>query len=421
MPVISKISRVNDVRGDKQIKDEVENKKLREFNKRIFDNAPVSIVALDKTGKIIVANNLAQEFMNKPQKPIVGRMLMNTFGIKNNKKLTNLYKALLKKSEPFYYESLSYKENFSLRSKHLNIIATPLFNHDNEFDGAISIALDNTEAMRAKQRLQELNKNLEIKVLERTKQLDVINKKLMEVIELKSKFMADASHELRTPLTVIQGNLDLFIREAKVKNAEIPETCVLILNEIKRMTSLLSDLTILTSSDSKTEIFNYEEVDLKKLIKAASQSLQILAKQKKIHLVYKRSAKRVKVFGDEAKLEKLLLNIIRNAIKYTEEKGKIKIWIDIGNKFVKINVQDNGIGIPKEDLPYIFGRFYRVDKARSREEGGTGLGLSICRWIAEAHGGYISVESKQEEGSIFTVHLPCQKKAAKGLDLRYKK
>ena len=268
--------------------------------------------------------------------------------------------------------------------------------------------------------LQEANKNLEIKVLKRTRQLDVMNKKLREAIELKSKFIADASHELRTPLTVIQGNLDLAVREAKIKQTKIPETYILILNEIKRMTGVLSDLTMLTNFDAKTETLRYEKINLEKLIKAANQSLQILAKQKKIRLTYEKNARQIKIFGDESKLEKLLLNIIRNAIKYTEKNGKIKIWIEDDGEFVKINIQDNGIGIPKEDLPYIFERFYRVDKARSRKEGGTGLGLSICLWIAEAHGGYISVESEQGKGSTFTVHLPCLKKAVKGLDLKYK-
>ncbi|MCK4540069.1 PAS domain-containing protein [Candidatus Parcubacteria bacterium] len=405
MPIINKFSKT---------------KKLNEFNRRILDSAPVSVVALNKEGAIITANRLAMELMDKPQRPIINSKLTDTYEIKNNQKLRKLYKNLLEKGKPFYYESLLYKKSSSLHTKHLNIIAVPLFDNNKKLDGAISIALDNTEAMHTKQRLQELNKNLEIKVLERTKQLDVINKKLREAIELKSKFIADASHELRTPLTVIQGNLDLAIREIKNTQTKIPETYTLILNEIKRMTGVLSDLTILTNFDAKTETLHYEEVNLKKLIRAASQSLQILAEQKKIRLIYKKNAKRVKIFGDEAKLEKLLLNIIRNAIKYTEKKGKIKIWIENNSKFVKINIQDNGIGIPKEDLPYIFGRFYRVDKARSRKEGGTGLGLSICRWIAEAHGGYISVESKQEKGSTFTIHLPCQKKAVKGLDLRYK-
>ena len=116
--------------------------------------------------------------------------------------------------------------------------------------------------------------------------------------------------------------------------------------------------------------------------------------------------KQLTIMGDEAKVEKLLLNIARNAIKYNKKGGWVKIWTEKNNNGVNIYVEDNGIGIPKQDLPYIFERFYRVDKARSRGEGGTGLGLSIAKWIAEAHQGKISAESTMGKGSKFIIHLP---------------
>jgi signal transduction histidine kinase len=134
--------------------------------------------------------------------------------------------------------------------------------------------------------------------------------------------------------------------------------------------------------------------------------LKILADQKKIALIYKKGAKKIKITGDEAKLEKLLLNIVRNAIKYTNEKGRVKIWAERLAREATIAIEDNGVGIPEKDLPYIFERFYRVDKSRSREEGGTGIGLSIAKWIAEAHNGSITVESTVGKGTKFTVHLP---------------
>lgn len=100
---------------------------------------------------------------------------------------------------------------------------------------------------------------------------------------------------------------------------------------------------------------------------------------------------------------------MRNAIKYTNRNGLIEIWTDKDNEGARINVKDNGIGIPEKDLPYIFERFYRVDKARSRNEGGTGLGLSIVKWAVEAHGGKVTVESELNRGSLFTVHLPTKR------------
>ncbi len=172
------------------------------------------------------------------------------------------------------------------------------------------------------------------------------------------------------------------------------------------MTRVLSDLTMLTNVDSSSEQIVREPLNLGILFKAVSHSLDVLAKQKEISLNYAPNAKNIIIHGDEVKLEKLLLNIVRNAIKYTEVKGKIFLSVKKTGDKVKIYIKDSGIGIPEDDLPFIFERFYRVDKARSRGEGGTGLGLSICKWIAEAHGGNIEVESEVGIGTTFIITLP---------------
>lgn len=384
----------------------MEHQKLSEFNEKILNSAPISIVALDKGGKVISANKLAKELMDKPKNQIIGRRLIDTPEIKKNHSLRELYLKLLEESESFSYENLQYAATPKGEKKYLNIIAVPLFDENKKVSGAISMAINNTEAIVAKINLEDMNRNLEIIVLERTKELAIINNKLQEMIELKSKFIADASHELRTPLTVIQGNLDLAISEAKNRNEDIPEAFDLITSEIMRMTRVLSDLTMLTNTDAGTEKLQKTEINIGKLIKACGQSLMVLAEQKRISLIYKPGTKNIKIFADEDKIEKLLLNILRNAIKYSGEKGKIKIWSESKENFAIIHIQDNGIGIPKDDQPFIFERFYRVDKARSRAEGGTGLGLSICRWIAEAHGGHIEVASELGKGSTFSVYLP---------------
>jgi PAS domain S-box-containing protein len=382
-------------------------RQLSEFNQRILDASPISILAMDKKGKVVAANSLARSLMNRPKEEIVGRNLLKIEHIVNNPQLIRYYENLFKKGKSFFYNDMAYRpQKQKDQERSLNIIAVPLFDKKGRVEGAISMALDNTEAKNAKDKLEELNKGLETIVVKRTQELDDINKKLSQAIKLKSKFIADASHELRTPLTVIQGNLDLAIREAVKNGSEHSESLPLILSEVERMTSILSDLTMLTNADSRTEQILHEEVDLGQLVRSVGQSLKVLADQKKIALIYKKGAKRVKIFGDEAKLEKLLLNIVRNAIKYSRNKGRIKIWVENNEQQGKIFVEDNGIGIPKEDLSYIFERFYRVDKSRSREEGGTGLGLSICKWIAELHGGNIAVESEFGKGSKFTINLP---------------
>jgi signal transduction histidine kinase len=172
------------------------------------------------------------------------------------------------------------------------------------------------------------------------------------------------------------------------------------------MRDILSDLTMLTNADSLTETIMMEEVELGQVVEAVVKSLRVLADQKKIKLSYKQNTRNYHILGDEAKLEKMLLNIVRNALKYTDPKGAVQVWTEADKKEVRIMVEDNGIGIPEEDLPFIFERFYRVDKARARAEGGTGLGLSICKWIAEGHGGSITVSSIVNKGTVFTIHLP---------------
>ena len=172
------------------------------------------------------------------------------------------------------------------------------------------------------------------------------------------------------------------------------------------MTGILADLTMLTNTDVNSEQLAYEEVNLGSIIKAASQSLKVLAQQKRIKIKYKKGMEKLNIMGDEAKLEKLLLNIIRNAIKYNKERRWVKIWTEKDNNEARIYIEDNGIGIPEKDLPYIFERFYCVDKARTSSEGGVGLGLAIAKWIVEAHKGKISVESIFGQGSKFVIHLP---------------
>lgn len=388
-------------------------RKLSEFNKRILDNAPVSIMALDKDGKIALVNELCKKLMGKSEKQAIGRKLLATANIKNNSELLKKYKLLFNKGILFSYENMPYIPEKGGDMIYLNITAVPYFDKHNRIEGYISMALDNTEAVLAKQRLEDLNKGLEKKVMERTRQLDAINKELNKVLELKSKFMSDASHELRTPLTIMQGNLELAVREFKENKKEVPETIRAIEKELRYMTGVLNDLALLTNTNK--EKFEYEKVDLKSLLRAAAASMKILADKKKIEIKLIAGQKKLEVMGDEAKLEKLFLNLIRNSIKYTENNGLIKIYLEQAQSETRVIIEDNGIGIPEQDLPFIFERFYRVDKARNRKEGGTGLGLAICKFIADSHGGYIGIESIIGKGTKFTIHLPYDFKKQKTL------
>lgn len=265
---------------------------------------------------------------------------------------------------------------------------------------------DISKINKTKDRIKRLNEELEKKAVQKTWQLNQANKELNKALELKLKFISDASHELRTPLTIAQGNIDLAMRESKLANNKLPKFYSVIHNEIKQMTNILNDLSMLTNADSHAVHLSHENININMLIKDVSASLGVLTVSKNIKIVTQYHKNDFMIKGDEIQIEKLLINILRNAIKYSKKRGIIKIYAEFDKEEVKIFVEDNGIGIPEQDLPYIFERFYRVDKARSRSEGGTGLGLSICKWIAEAHGGKIDVQSKFGTGSKFIIHLP---------------
>lgn len=218
----------------------------------------------------------------------------------------------------------------------------------------------------------------------------------------QQRFVADVSHELRSPLTAIRGNLDLLRRGALDDAAARAETLAAIESETARMQRLVQDLLLLAQADAGVPIEKHR-VELDTLLLDVFRQARLNAGNVKVSLG---SEDQVQVIGDADRLKQLFLNLIDNAIKYTPAGGNVTLSFGREGDWVRVSVADTGIGIPAKDLPHIFDRFYRVDKARSREKGGTGLGLAICKWIAEAHGGRIEVQSQVGKGSTFTVWLP---------------
>lgn len=271
-----------------------------------------------------------------------------------------------------------------------------------------SVAIANSQLY---EKVKDLNKNLEEKVQRRTEELKIINQKLEKSVELKSQFIADASHELRTPLTIIKGNLDISLRDENATAKELRETLKIIDEEVSHMSGILADLMILTHAGAGKLNLKKSTVSLDALIKTAVQSMEVLAKEKNIKIEIS-EPDRINVLIDENKFLKLLLNLISNAIKYGKNNGWVRLSARNAAKEAEIVIEDNGIGIPENELPFIFERFYRVDKVRTRKKiGGSGLGLAICKSIIEAHGGDIEAKSKLGEGSKFIIRLPLNNKA----------
>src|SRR3989304_5580469 len=217
------------------------------------------------------------------------------------------------------------------------------------------------------------------------------------------QFTGDASHELKTPLTIMKGEIEIALR-SKGDAEYFKEVLSSNLEEIDRMSYIVRNLLDLAKMDVEKGETAHETVDLGKVVADRCEQLKRLALDSGVRLDMIEN-KELFVKGDHVRISQLVFNLIDNAIKYTPAGGRVEVLLKKEGGMAVFKVRDTGIGISADDLPYIFDRFYRVDKAR-KNVGGAGLGLSICKEIAEAHGGTLSVESVIGRGSVFTVSLP---------------
>ena len=222
----------------------------------------------------------------------------------------------------------------------------------------------------------------------------------------RNQFVSNASHELKTPLTTMKILLENVIYQPDMPQEMRKEFLGDINHEIDRLSNVVGDLLTLTRMDSAGKIPEKTRVNLSDTVKQTVHLLQPQADKRGQSLTSRIQSNAVFVLGDASRLEQIVYNLTENAIKYTPDGGSILVSLLQKNHQAVITVQDNGVGIPAEDQAHIFERFYRVDKARSRETGGTGLGLSIVRQMVTMHGGEISVMSEPGKGSMFVVRLP---------------
>jgi signal transduction histidine kinase len=224
----------------------------------------------------------------------------------------------------------------------------------------------------------------------------------------RSQFVQNASHELKTPLATMKILLENLIYQPDMPQELRAEFMQDMNHEIDRLSGIITDLLTLTQMDTRKSALKLEAVDLSALCEETLHALEPAADKAKLTL-QAQIAEDITLKGDESKLSQVVYNLIDNAIKYTPEGGAVTVTLAADSRNVSLRVQDNGIGIPEEDIAHIFDRFYRVDKARSRATGGTGLGLSIVRQMVQLHGGDIQVESTANQGSVFTVTLPIRR------------
>ncbi|QFT89450.1 Sensor protein SrrB [Bacillus sp. THAF10] len=226
--------------------------------------------------------------------------------------------------------------------------------------------------------------------------------------KLRKDFIANVSHELRTPIAMLQGYSEAIVDDIAETAEEKKELASVIYDESLRMGRLVNDLLDLARMEAGHHSLNYENVDLVWFIEKISRKFQGLAKEKSIRLQTEMDGSR-EIEIDVDRMEQVMTNLVDNAIRHTEDGGSILIKVKVLTHGVKIDVKDSGQGIPSEDLPFVFERFYKADKARTRGRAGTGLGLAIVKNIIEAHKGNITVHSKLGEGTTFSLFIPCEK------------
>lgn len=233
---------------------------------------------------------------------------------------------------------------------------------------------------------------------------DITDLKRLE--NLRREFVANVSHELKTPLTAIQGAVETLLDGAMSDPANSRSFLESIAEETTRLHRLVEDLLTLAQVESKPAAFHREAVNIRPLLEAQVNRYQALAHAHQVSIQLEVPQEDHSLLADRDQLAQAVGNLLDNAIKYNHTGGQVTVRMSESSGRLRIEVEDSGIGIPPEDLPRIFERFYRVDKARSRQTGGTGLGLSIVKHAAEAHDGSVQVESRPDQGSRFTLDLP---------------
>ncbi len=320
------------------------------------------IIAFNMEGEIILINPAAKKFLSiRPED--------NTF-----EDIFKKFKLDINMEKIIYLENwTSTEQRIQVEDEYINVFFAPFKNETDRPDGVIAVIQDITEHVK----------------------LDTMQK----------EFVADVSHELKTPITSIMGYADTLLEGEYDKETQSKFLNV-IATEARRMAKLVTDLLTLSRYDNNKKATQKETFDLGDLVKKCQDKLAIEIKKKNHQVNCFVTADVPPVYADRYDIERVVLNILTNSIKYTKDGGEIKIYVGFVYNDAYIKVFDNGIGIPEEDLNRIFERFYRVDKARTREMGGTGLGLSIAKEILDKNGGSIDMKSVVGQGTEVVIRIP---------------
>ena len=338
----------------------------RNANESLLESLEEGIVALDKEGIITFANQKASDILQKTKTALIGSTFEEIKG-KNGSLISTCKNCIQRciQQRVIIHEAFTGERKHNLY--HIEIIAS-LHSHN---QGIVLIFQDRSHDYK--------------------------------ILGMGKDFVANASHELRTPIMIIQGYAETLQQLPMVSKDLMEEILAKIMNTAKRLSSIINNLLTLADIENYTPS-HFVSCNVIDLVEEACHILETV--HKNLHITFEVPKKEIFISADRSLMELAIYNILENAVKYSEKRPEITIKITTRGGKVRLAVQDNGIGIPFSDMDHIFERFYRVDKARSRQAGGAGLGLSIVKTIVEKHQGKIDITSSLGMGSCFTMQFP---------------
>ncbi|WP_080844465.1 two-component system histidine kinase PnpS [Cytobacillus gottheilii] len=334
----------------------------------LIENMGSGLVLIDSKGYINLINRSYKEIFQVSSSFYLHKLY---YEVMDNNELTSMVE------EVFMTEHKVRKQLLipvGIERKHFDVSGVPIIGTNNVWKGVLLVFHDITE--------------------------------LKKLEQMRKDFVANVSHELKTPITSIKGFSETLLDGAMEDKQALTDFLKIILQESDRLQSLVQDLLDLSKIEQQGFSLSKEIFDIQVMMKEVLAIMHGKLEEKDISLFFERQEEAILMEGDPSRLKQVIINLLSNAISYTPQGGRISLTVANGPKTLFIKVQDTGIGIEQEEIPRIFERFYRVDKARSRNSGGTGLGLAIVKHIVEAHKGKISVESDVGEGTSFHIELP---------------
>ncbi|WP_018132171.1 two-component system histidine kinase PnpS [Effusibacillus pohliae] len=325
------------------------------------------VMVVDRAGRIRVVNRATENLLRHPGRQLLGQW---HWEVGRSYGLSSMIDEVLLTGEPRRKEIVL----MAPAETNVEVYAAPIKGKNESITGAVVVLHDVSKWRRVEQ--------------------------------MRTEFVANVSHELRTPITAVKGFAETLL-DGALEDPELRRQFIkIIYEESDRLSRLVNDLLELSKIESGHAVLQFERCDITDLVRTTVDKLVLQAKQHGLTL--QAHLPEQPVFAEVARdrVSQVLINLIGNAISYTPEGGRIDVDLEEGREWITVRVRDTGIGIPKEDLPRLFERFYRVDKARARRSGGTGLGLAIVKHIVEAHGGTVHVESELGAGSTFSFALP---------------